>query len=185
MASISIPSENRQIDNVDEIRQFLEPYGIWFENWQVEGRIDKEANSEEILSAYKKEIDKLKERGGYVTADVIQVSPETPGLEAMLAKFSKEHTHSEDEVRFIISGGGIFYINGKSETAGDKVFAIQVEEGDLINVPKRTRHWFDLCQDRRVKAIRLFIDPAGWTPDYVDDNIDDNYEPLCWGPRYI
>ena len=46
-----------------------------------------------------------------MTADVINVTPETPGLDAMLEKFSKEHTHTEDEVRFTVKGGGIFHIH--------------------------------------------------------------------------
>ena len=36
------------------------------------------------------------------------------------------------------------------------MFAIEVEAGDLIRVPKGTHHWFDLCADRRIRAIRLF-----------------------------
>jgi hypothetical protein len=50
--------------------------------------------------------EELKRSGGYVTADVIDVSPETPNLEVMLAKFNREHWHDEDEVRFIIHGPG-------------------------------------------------------------------------------
>ena len=57
------------------------------------------------------EIDRLKAEGGYVTADVIDVKPTTPGLEGMLAKFRREHWHDEDEVRFIIEGRGIFHIH--------------------------------------------------------------------------
>ena len=55
-------------------------------------------------------IDEMKRRGGYVTADVIDVNPSTPNLEAMLARFDKEHTHDEDEVRFILAGRGIFFL---------------------------------------------------------------------------
>jgi 1,2-dihydroxy-3-keto-5-methylthiopentene dioxygenase len=49
--------------------------------------------------------EELKRRGGYVTADVIDVSLETLNLEVMLAKFNREHGH--DEVRFIIRGRGL------------------------------------------------------------------------------
>ena len=68
-------------------------------------------------------IDALKARGGYVTADVIDVTPETPSLEGMLAKFSREHWHDEDEVRFIIEGRGLFHIHPPV----GPVFAIEVE----------------------------------------------------------
>lgn len=181
MARITIADENRQIEDADEIRRFLEPFGIWFENWDVEGRIDQDATNEEILEAYQPEIDRLKEAGGYVTADVINVTSDIPGLDEMLAKFSKEHTHSEDEVRFTVKGAGIFHIHPDN----GPVFAVQVESGDLINVPAGTKHWFDLCNDRTIRCIRLFLDPAGWSPHYVDDPVNEKYEPLCWGPNYL
>ena len=78
MAAINIPDENRTITDVEEIRAFLAPFGIWYENWPVEGRVDTDATPEEILEAYADEVARIKEQGGFVTADVISVSPETP-----------------------------------------------------------------------------------------------------------
>ena len=127
------------------------------------------------------EIDRLKAEGGYVTADVINVSPETPGLDAMLERFRSEHTHSEDEVRFILKGRGLFHIHPDN----GPVFAIQVEAGDLINVPLGTKHWFDLCADRTIRAIRLFQDKTGWTPAYIDGGAHARYTPVCWSPAYV
>jgi 1,2-dihydroxy-3-keto-5-methylthiopentene dioxygenase len=135
----------------------------------------------EILAAYQPEIERLKAQGGFVTADVINVSPQTPNLDALLAKFSKEHTHSEDEVRFTVRGAGVFHIHPEN----GPVFGIQVESGDLINVPAGTRHWFDLCDDKTIRCIRLFQDPAGWAPQYVDDPVHERYSPLCFGPNYV
>ena len=42
---------------------------------------------------------------------MIDVRPETPNLDVMLAKFNREHWHDEDEVRFIIEGRGLFHIH--------------------------------------------------------------------------
>lgn len=182
MARIRVQDENREITEVAEIREFLKPFGIWFEKWDVEGRIGAEATSEEILAAYAPEIDRLKASGGYVTADVINVSPAIPNLDALLAKFSKEHTHSEDEVRFTVKGSGVFHIHPDS----GPVFAIQVESGDLINVPAGTKHWFDLCQDKTIRCIRLFLDASGWTPHYIEGSrLHETYTPLCLGPAYL
>jgi 1,2-dihydroxy-3-keto-5-methylthiopentene dioxygenase len=181
MARIRIQDENREITGAEAISAFLEPFGIWYENWEVEGRIGADASNDEILAAYAPEIERLKARGGFVTADVINVTPETPNLDAMLAKFSKEHTHSEDEVRFTVKGSGVFHIHPDN----GPVFAVQVEAGDLINVPKGTRHWFDLCNDRQIRCIRLFQDPAGWSPEYVEGGVHERYQPLCMGPSYI
>lgn len=181
MARIRIQDENREITDVAQIRAFLEPFGIWYEKWDVAGRIGPDATNEEILAAYAPEVERLKAAGGFVTADVINVTPATPNLDAMLNKFNKEHTHSEDEVRFTVKGSGVFHIHPDE----GPVFAIQVEAGDLINVPRGTRHWFDLCDDRTIRCIRLFQDPSGWAPHYVEGGVHERYTPLCLGPAYV
>ncbi|HYG77274.1 MAG TPA: acireductone dioxygenase [Planctomycetota bacterium] len=181
MAVISIKAENRQIKDPVEIAAYLAPLGITYERWPVAERVNPDASQEEILKAYAPEVERLKARGGYVTADVINVTPDTPNLDAMLNKFNKEHTHSEDEVRFILKGSGIFHIHPKN----GPVIAVQTDAGDLINLPAGTEHWFDLCSDRAIKAIRLFKDPSGWSPKYVDNGVHADYEPICFGPRYL
>ena len=181
MARIRIEAENREISDAQEIVAFLEPYGIWYEQWDVAGRISDDATNEDILEAYEPEIQRLKERGGFVTADVINVTAETPGLDEMLAKFAVEHTHSEDEVRFTVSGSGLFHIHPDN----GPTFAIQVESGDLINVPRDTQHWFDLCGTRSIRCIRLFEDASGWAPHYVDNPINEQFSPVCMGPDYL
>ncbi len=181
MAIVTVPAEARRITDPLEVKQFLNDHGLHYEVWPLEDRVDPGAPAEAILAAYAPEIDELKARGGFVTADVIDVRPDTPNLDTMLHKFNKEHTHSEDEVRFILQGSGVFHIN-----PGDRpVFGIEVHAGDLISVPLGTRHWFDLCGDRRIRAIRLFQDTSGWTPTYVADGVHAGYEPLCLGPIWM
>jgi 1,2-dihydroxy-3-keto-5-methylthiopentene dioxygenase len=177
MALVTILEENKKLTDGDAITAYLAGCGIDYERWTPANPVAADATPEEILEAYSKEIDKLKARGGYITSDVIDVRPETPGLEQMLAKFNHEHWHDEDEVRFIISGHGLFHIHPKS----GPVVAIEVEAGDLIRVPRGTLHWFNLCADRRIRAIRLFQDVAGWTPHYTESGTDKNFQPLCFG----
>jgi 1,2-dihydroxy-3-keto-5-methylthiopentene dioxygenase len=181
MARVIIPDENRTIDDVEEIRAFLQPHGIWYEHWPVEERLPANPTNEQILEEFAPEVEKLKQRGGFVTADVINVNGQTPNLDAMLAKFDKEHTHSEDEVRFTVAGRGLFHIHPQQ----GPVFAVEVESGDLINVPRGTRHWFNLCENRAIRCIRLFEDMAGWAPHYVEEGVHGNYQPLCFGPNYL
>jgi 1,2-dihydroxy-3-keto-5-methylthiopentene dioxygenase len=181
MAIITVPAETRRITDPSEIKAFLNDHGLHYEVWPLADRVDPAAPAETILGAYSPEIEALKARGGFVTADVIDVYPDTPDLDAMLAKFNQEHTHTEDEVRFILQGSGVFHIN-----PGDRpVFGIEVHAGDLISVPRGTRHWFDLCGDRRIRAIRLFQDTSGWTPHYLADGVHAAYEPLCLGPVWL
>ena len=181
MALLRIPDEQRSIEEPGAIAAYLAERGIDYERWRTPAALGPDATADEILTAYADKIAELKARGGYVTADVIDVQPDTPGLEAMLLKFSAEHWHDEDEVRFIVEGRGLFHIHPLE----GPVFAIEVEPGDLIRVPRGTRHWFDLCADRRIRAIRLFQDPSGWTPHYTESGIDRGFQPLCFGPRYL
>ncbi len=181
MAIVRVPSEDVVLRQPDAIRAFLLRYGIEFEQWVPSQPIAADAPADAVLAAYAREVDALKARGGYVRADVIDVKPETPNLEAMLARFSREHWHDEDEVRFIIEGRGLFHVHPPN----DPVFAIEVEAGDLIRVPRGTHHWFDLCADRRIRAIRLFQDPSGWTPHYTDSGVDQGFQPVCFGLVYV
>ena len=173
--------DGRRLDVTDGVTEFLAAEGIDHERWAPSHALADGASAEEVLAAYGAEIEKLKARGGYVTADVIDVTPETPNLEAMLAKFRREHWHDEDEVRFVLEGRGVFFIHPRDRD----VFAIEVGPGDLIRVPKGTWHWFDLCEDRRIRAIRLFQDPAGWTPRYTESGVDAGYQPVCLGPVHV
>ncbi len=180
MATVRIPAKNIVLNEQPEITATLAAIGIDYERWPLD-RVGTDAEADAVLSAYGAEIEEMKTKGGYTTADVIDVDPETPNLDAMLAKFKTEHTHEEDEVRFIIAGRGVFHIHPLD---GD-VVSIEVETGDMIRVPRGTRHWFDLCTDRRIRAIRWFQDKAGWTPHYTHSGVDANFEPLCFGPAYF
>jgi 1,2-dihydroxy-3-keto-5-methylthiopentene dioxygenase len=181
MAIVKVPEENRTIQDADAIGRYLAKAGIEFERWTPSANLGADAPAETVLSAYEEKINELKARGGYVTADVIDVNSDTPGLEAMLARFNSEHWHDEDEVRMIVEGRGLFHIH----PADGPVFAIEVEPGDLIRVPKGTHHWFDLCGERRIRAIRLFQDKAGWTPHYTQSGVDRGFQPICFGPSYF
>jgi 1,2-dihydroxy-3-keto-5-methylthiopentene dioxygenase len=181
MAVLRIPNENRIISGREAVTDYLGRIGIEYNVWEPSHPLRSEASQEEILDVYSVEIEKLKVAGGYVTADVINVSPQTPNLDAMLAKFSREHWHDEDEVRFIVQGRGLFHVNPKTSP----VVGIEVEPGDLIRVPRGTFHWFDLCSDRQIRCIRLFQDPAGWTPWYTDSGVDKNFEPVCFGRTFV
>ena len=177
MAIVRIPEEKRTIVEDAEVARALASIGIDYARVDVPAEVAA-APADRVLATYDREIAALKAKGGYVTADVIDVRPETPGLDAMLARFSREHWHDEDEVRLIVSGRGVFHIHPKNAP----VHAIEVSAGDSIRVPAGTHHWFDLCESRSIRAIRLFQDPSGWTPRYTESGAERGYQPVCFGP---
>ena len=96
-----------------------------YERWENLKQIPADATDQEILDGYADEIEALKQKGGYVTADVINIVPTTEGLDAMLNKFNKEHWHDEDEVEEVedeVEDGG----RGIVKAAADEM---EVREG--------------------------------------------------------
>lgn len=169
MAILSIPEKNIQLKDPQEIREFFNSRGIFFDQWSCDVVFDDRATQEDILKAYSKDLKPFMEQGGYQTADVISINKLTENYGSIRAKFLAEHTHSEDEIRFFVDGQGLFWFNLETEP----VFNLLCEKGDLISVPAGTKHWFDAGEnDPFVKAIRIFIDMSGWVPEYTGSEIE-------------
>lgn len=171
MAQIRFHETNERIENAAEVAKYLEGQGVIYENWDIsrlQGHLKEEyalgdVEKQEILNLFKPEIDALSAKRGYKSADIVILSDKTPNLDQLLDMFKKEHHHSEDEVRFIVDGHGIFAIQGPKDGV---FFDVELEAGDLISVPNGTRHWFELMEDRKVKAIRIFESAEGWAAIY-------------------
>ena len=111
---------------------------------------------------YQPTLTALKSERGYETQDEIALRPDTENLDAICAKFKDEHHHTDDEVRFVLEGEGIFDIRSRD----DRWMRVVVEAGDLIVVPAGTHHRFTLTDAQTIRCVRLFKDPAGWAPVY-------------------
>lgn len=170
MAEIRIHQSNERIKVQEEVESFLTENEVIYEKWdtsKLPGNLQEnfaltDENKEEILSVYQNEIADISARRGYRAQDVISLSDTTPNLEQLLQNFNKEHHHTDDEVRYIVSGHGIFVIQGKD----GNFFDVELEPGDLISVPPNVRHYFTLMEDRKVVAIRIFVTTDGWVPIY-------------------
>jgi 1,2-dihydroxy-3-keto-5-methylthiopentene dioxygenase len=172
MAILSIPEKNIELRDPQEIRNFFNERGVFFDQWTCDVVFDDSASQEEILAAYAKDLKPFMDKGGYQTADVISINKLTENYDAIRAKFLAEHTHSEDEIRFFVDGQGLFWFNLETEP----VFNLLCEKGDLISVPAGTKHWFDAGEsDPFVKAIRIFIDMSGWVPHYTESKIEKRF----------
>ena len=172
MAILTIPSENKQVKDVSEIRMFFNQRKIFFDQWTCDIVFKDTATQEEILEAYSEDLKPFMEKGGYETADVISINKLTENYDAIRAKFLAEHTHSEDEIRFFVDGEGTFWFHLEN----GEIFNLLCQKGDLISVPAGTKHWFDAGKKNPfVKAIRIFIDMSGWIPHYTGSGIEENY----------
>ncbi|MDD3610085.1 MAG: cupin [Halothiobacillaceae bacterium] len=156
-----------------EIAAQLAEIGVRFERWTADKPLTPQAGQEEVIAAYRADIDRLMKDNGFRSVDVISVSPDHPDRKALRDKFLSEHVHTEFEVRFFVDGRGLFFLH-----IDDWVYAVLCEKGDLISVPSGVRHWFDLGEHPDVKAIRLFSEQSGWVAHYTNDDIAQRFPLL-------
>jgi len=153
-----------------EIAERLGGYGVRFERWEIRPLTD----GADALELYRDEVDRLCRAEGYVTVDVARLhrdpaDPDWPTKAAEARKrFLDEHTHDDDEVRFFADGQGAFYL--RLGEPGE-VHVVVCEAGDLISVPKDTRHWFDMGTAPDFAAIRFFRVAEGWVGRFTGDPI--------------
>ncbi len=149
----------------------LAPIGVRFERWESPVTLAPEDSPETILEAYRPYLDRLMGETGAGSADVIKLTPDHPQAAALRQKFLSEHTHSEDEVRFFVHGGGNFIMH-----VDGRVFDAHCVQGDLISVPAGTRHWFDAGERPFFTALRVFSDQSGWVAQFTGDTISDRFK---------
>ncbi len=145
MRAYSLEDPSRAIGSQD-----LERHGVL--SWSVPA--DEAARTATIES--------IKSRHGYVDQDFVELSPDTPNLETICAKFDKEHFHTEDEVRFVVEGEGIFDVRDDA----DRWIRIEVTDGDIIVIPANKHHRFYLTDRKHIRCMRLFANHDGWAPIY-------------------
>jgi 1,2-dihydroxy-3-keto-5-methylthiopentene dioxygenase len=172
LATIRIRKNNKRLTDEQEVKLFLEEQGVLYEHWDMsklpeelqEKFILSDENKAEILKVFTDEIQTLAKSRNYHQWDVVALSDATPNLDELLKKFEQVHIHTEDEVRAITAGNGIFTIKGEIG-----YFDVELSSGDVISVPVNVPHYFTLMENRQVVAVRLFIDPSGWVAHPYDD----------------
>jgi 1,2-dihydroxy-3-keto-5-methylthiopentene dioxygenase len=172
MADIRVPDTQIHLTETSEVCRFLQARGIRYEHRPTEA-MQASLSDGQILETHDGWLKPFMEKNGYRTADVIRVTPATPNVPAIRDKFLREHTHSEDEVRFFVEGEGLFWFH--KDMPEEEVFSVRCTAGDLLSVPADTKHWFDLGPTPMVCAIRIFTDQAGWVPNYTHSGIEQRY----------
>ncbi|MFD0886922.1 acireductone dioxygenase [Streptosporangium algeriense] len=162
-------------EDPEEVADTLKPFGIRFERWEPVRDLPAEPTPEQVLDAYRDEVDRVIRQEGYVLVDAVRMTPsDDPGWAEQATrareKFLAEHTHADDEDRFFARGAGVFYLH-----LDDKVYAVLCEAGDLLSVPADTTHWFDMGTRPDFVAIRFFHDEDGWVGDFTGSHLADDF----------
>src|SRR5690349_18790999 len=129
------------IDEHAVIAAELGKVGVRFEQWDASQPIAPGASQDEVIAAYRGDIDRLMGEKGYQAVDVISLAPDHPDRATLRQKFLSEHTHSEDEVRFFVAGSGQFTLH-----IGGRAYNVLSHARDLNNLPNGTPHRFDMSE---------------------------------------
>jgi 1,2-dihydroxy-3-keto-5-methylthiopentene dioxygenase len=153
-------------EDPEKITDLLKQLGVRFNRWELKDLPD-EPTSDEVLDAYRSEVDRVIDAEGYIKVDAVRLTPsDDPQWQeqatAAREKFLSEHTHDDDEDRFFARGAGVFYLH-----VGDKIYGVLCEAGDLLSVPAKTVHWFDMGTRPDFVSIRFFHDDDGWVGDFL------------------
>lgn len=148
----------------------LGAHGVRFERWTLREPLAASTDPETVLADYVDEVARLQQEGGFTVADVIAATPDDPDTLALRARYLDEYRHAEDEARFFVRGGGIFYLHLDA-----RVYVVGCSAGDLISVPAGTRHWFDMGPAPDFLAIRLFTAAQGRTPGMTGSGIAERF----------
>ena len=164
---------DKVLTHPENICATLAVVGVHFERWQSGATLQPGASEEDVVAAYRPQIDTLTEARGDVRVDVISIDRKHPQKDELRARFLDEHYHDEDEVRFVVAGRGLFSLH-----IGDHIYAVLCERHDLIRIPAGTRHWFDMGEFPHLVAIRLFNNAEGLVAHFTGDDIARHFPRL-------
>lgn len=166
-------------EDPERVRAELARIGVRLERWQARRPLPSGAGDSAIMDAYRSHIDRVRSEGGYRLVDVARMVPDPDDPQwpkrarTARERFLEEHFHDEDEVRFFVEGAGCFYLHVRG-----RVHATVCTAGDLLSVPGRTVHWFDMGRDPRFTAIRFFREEDGWVGEFLPDSIASRFPTL-------
>jgi hypothetical protein len=69
---------NKVLTHLEDIASTLAEHGVGFDRWEAATPITPGASQEEVIAAYRTQIDRLMTERGYVTVDVISLNSDHP-----------------------------------------------------------------------------------------------------------
>lgn len=161
-----------QTEDPDRIGAVLGAGGVRFERWPLP-ELPADPADADILAAHDADVRRLVAEGGYGAVEVVRMEPAEDDPQwrdrthESREKYLNEHVHDDDEVWFFVRGRACFYLH-----VGETVQVVVCGPGDLLAIPVRTRHWFDMGPRPDFWAVRFYEEPSEeWVGEFTGDPI--------------
>lgn len=144
----------RLLNHHEDMVRELAGVGVVFERRELAMPVTAQTGVGEVQAAYRAEIDRLCQTGGYTAVDVVQLDDSRPQLEldAERAALLAERTGAA-QAWLLVAGRGLFQLR-----IDEHLYALMGEKGDLLLLPAGIRYWVDAGEHPRLTAIRLLTD---------------------------
>lgn len=164
---------NKVLTHVDDIASTLADQGVRFERLSVATPIRPGTGEEQVLDAFRAQLDPLMSEHGSVAVEVISLANDHPQKAERCAQLLREQRQSANEVRVFLGGRGLLSLH-----IDDYVYAVLCERNDLITIPAGTSYWFDLGEEPRCVVVRLFDKAEGRSASLVEEDIAGRFPRL-------
>lgn len=145
---------NKVLTHIEDIASTLADFGVRFERWQAATPLAPDASQEQLIGAYRAQLDSLMAERGLAHVEVVRLDNREPHAAELRAERREEHSYAEDEVRFFVAGRGLFNLHIE-----DYVYAVLCEKNDLIVIPAGIKRWFDIGEHPHFVTLRVFNAP--------------------------
>lgn len=149
--SASLPQQPGKVFGWPEhVSATLAELGVYYAHCLPVTPLNKTSNDAEVLDAYAAPVAQMLGMGAGLSAQVVRISHGQAPLDAPHGHCLDEHSHSEDERHLFVAGQALLSLH-----AGEMVFQLLCERGDLLVIPAGTRHWLDVGSQENCVLIRV------------------------------
>lgn len=143
------------------VRENLAPAGVQLGRWPVRPLALPAGNGlAAVQAAYRAELAALPRSFAVHSAGRVVLAPGDARWPALRQQFLAEHRHGDAEIRFFLSGTGLFYLR-----CGDGFLGLLCEAGEWVALPAGLAHRFDAGEAPACEVLRLFGQPQGWVAE--------------------
>lgn len=150
---------------LQDVAAYLASDQVRFEQWSLK-HDQNTARCSEILSRYSSEIDRIKRETGLPNVELTVIRESDNCAISQRCQSLSEHTHTEPEVRFFLTGRALIYIH-----ANERIHIVECTEGDFIVIPENVPHWFDMGPKPNYACLRWFNSKEGTEKHFTDNYI--------------